>query len=95
MEVGAAAVALQLLRVAIIMAALTEARLTGEAVGSVPEVALETAGIMLAGPRNIGADAVKPLDWPLCAETRCWTPLLPYWRLHEFFQILLQALRDD
>lgn len=91
MEVGAAAVALQLLRVATIMAALTEARLTGVAVGSVPEVALETVVVILAGPRDIGADAVEPLDWPTYAESPCWTPLLSFWRLHGFSQILIQT----
>lgn len=57
-EAGAAAVAPQLLRAVIFMAALTEARLTGAAVGSAPEVASEVVVVMLAGPRDIGADAV-------------------------------------
>ena len=60
-EAGAAAAAPQLLKVAISMAALTEARLTVVAVDSAPEVALEVEVIMLAGPRDIGAGAVEVL----------------------------------
>ncbi len=61
-EVGAAAVALQLLRVAIFTAALTEARPTGVVVGSAPEVASEVVVVMLAGPRDTGAGAVESLQ---------------------------------
>ncbi len=57
-EVGAAAVALQLLRVAIFTASLTEARPTGVVVGSAPEVVV----VMLAGPRDTGAGAVESLQ---------------------------------
>ena len=59
---GAAAVALQLLKVAILMAALTEARLTVVAVDSAPEVALEVVVIMLAGLRDIEVGAVEVLN---------------------------------
>ena len=67
-EAGAGAVALQRLRVAIFMAALmevrlTEARLTGETVGSAPEVASEVVVVMLAGRRDIAADAVEFPHW--------------------------------
>lgn len=59
-EAEAAAVALQLQRVAILMAALMEARLTGVAVGSAPEVAPEVVVVMLAGLRGTEAGAVEP-----------------------------------
>ena len=59
-EAGAAAVALPLPKVASSMVALTEARLTGEAVGPAPEVASEVVVVMPAGLRNIGAGAVEP-----------------------------------
>lgn len=63
-EAGAVAVALQLLRVATLMAALTEARITGVAVGSVLEAVSEVVVVvMLAGPRDIGAGAVELLHW--------------------------------
>ena len=69
-EVGAAAVALRLLRVAIIMAAPMGARLTGVAVGSAPEVASEVEVAMLASPRDIGAGAVELFHWRTTSPTR-------------------------
>ena len=59
-EAGAAAVALQLPRVAILMVALMEARLTGEAVGSAQQWAPEVVVVILPRPRDIGAGAVEP-----------------------------------
>ena len=60
-EAEAAAAALQLPRVAISMAVLTEAKLTGVAAGSAPEVVSEMVLVMAAGPRSIGAGAVELL----------------------------------
>lgn len=56
------------------MAALMEARLTGVAVGSAPEVALEMVDI--AEPRDIGAGAVD--HWPTYAAIRCWNYYFPF-----------------
>ena len=53
------------------MAALMEARLTGVAVGSAPEVGLEVV-VHIAGPRDIGAGGVELLHWPTYADIRCW-----------------------
>lgn len=94
-EAGAAAVALQLLRVATFMAALTEARLTEVAAGSAPEVAPEVVVVMLAGLRGIEADAVEPTDWRTCGGPRCWNSPLSYWRLHESPRMLTTTLRND
>ena len=60
-EAGAAAAALQLPRVAIFMAILTEIQLTGVAVGSAPGVVSEVVLVTLAGPRDIGVGAVERL----------------------------------
>lgn len=74
------------------MAALTEARLTGVAVGSAPGMALKVVVVMLAGPRGIGVGAVEPFHWPTYAESRCLTPILSFERLHEFSQMRTTAL---
>lgn len=60
-EAGAAAAALRLPRVAILMAILTETKLTGVTAGSAPEVVSEVVLVMLAGPRDIGVGAVELL----------------------------------
>ena len=58
---GAAAAALQLPRVATIMAVLTGAKLTGVTAGSAPEVVPDMVFLMPARPRDIGAGAVELL----------------------------------
>ena len=95
-EAGAAAAALQLLKVAIFMAALTEARLTVVAVDSAPEVALGVEVIMLAGPQDIGAGAVEVLIGALRRDTMSGTIPFPcLWRLYAFLRLLILALRND
>lgn len=91
---GAAAAALQLLRAATFMAALMGARLTVVAVGSAPAVASEVVVVMLAGPRDIGVDAVK-----LLVHVRRNSILkvhsFPFADFTNFPQTLTAALRDD
>lgn len=60
-EAGAAAAALRLPRVAILMAVLTETKLTGVTAGSAAEVVSEAVLVMFPGPRDIGAGAVELL----------------------------------
>ena len=83
-EAGAAAVALQLPRVAIFMEALTEARLTLVVVGSAAEVALEVVVVMLAGPQDTEAGAVELPLWRIRVEKRYRNSRFPFWQLHEF-----------
>lgn len=84
-EAGAAAVALQLPRVAIPMEALTEARLTLVVAGSAREVALQVVVIMLAGPQNTEAGAAELPLWRIHGEKRYRNSRsFSFWRLHEF-----------
>lgn len=83
-EAGAAAVALQLPRVAISMEALTEARLTLVIVGSAPEVALEVVVVMRAGPQDTEAGAVELHLSRIHAGKWYRNSRFSFWRLHEF-----------
>ena len=55
---------------AIFTAAPMEAKLTGVAVGSAPEVASEVEVAMLASPRDIGAGAIELFHWRTTSPTR-------------------------